>query len=241
MSRRDEIFAVGEAYETPALAAVQDVLIDRPGVLAAARGMSHFGEHALGWMALSALGAGLDRGRRGRWLAVGVGAAGAHGASIAVKRVVRRPRPDDPMVRVGVSTPSRLSFPSSHATSSTAAALLIGRACGVPVAVGIVPTMAVSRLALGVHYPTDVALGTVVGAFSALAVDRLRSRVPLLRDPADGTGATAGPSGPGGPGGPGGRARKAAAGRGAVGRRVAGRAPGSGPAGLMVSESEGRA
>ncbi|QDQ98944.1 phosphatase PAP2 family protein [Tomitella fengzijianii] len=144
--------------------------------------MSHFGEHALGWMAVSAVGAAVDRPRRGRWLAVGVGAVGAHAASIAVKRVVRRPRPQDPMVRVGVSTPSRLSFPSSHATSSTAAALLIGRASGVPVAAAVVPAMALSRLLLGVHYPSDVVVGSAIGALAAVATDRLRHRVPVLRD-----------------------------------------------------------
>lgn len=185
MSSKDDLFAAAAAAEIPVLAAVQHVLIDRPGVLATARGMSHFGEHALGWMAVSALGAAVDRPRRGRWLAVGVGAAGAHAASIAIKRLVRRPRPQDPLVRVGVSTPSRLSFPSSHATSSTAAALLIGRAGGVPVAVAVVPAMALSRLLLGVHYPSDVAVGTAVGALSAVAVDRLRHRVPVLRDAAE--------------------------------------------------------
>ncbi|GAA4805247.1 phosphatase PAP2 family protein [Tomitella cavernea] len=182
MSAKDDLVAAAAAAETPVLAAVQDVLIDRPGVLTTARGMSHFGEHALGWMAVSAAGAAVDRSRRGRWLAVGAGAVGAHAASIAVKRVVRRPRPQDPMVRVGVSTPSRLSFPSSHATSSTAAALLIGRASGVPVAAAVVPAMALSRLLLGVHYPSDVVAGSAIGALAAVATDRLRRRVPVLRD-----------------------------------------------------------
>ncbi|WP_372497633.1 phosphatase PAP2 family protein [Tomitella gaofuii] len=182
MSAKDDLVAAAAVAETPVLAAVQDVLIDRPGVLATARGMSHFGEHALGWTAVSVVGAAVDRPRRGRWLTVGVGAVGAHAASIAVKRVVRRPRPQDPMVRVGVSTPSRLSFPSSHATSSTAAALLIGRASGVPVAAAVVPAMALSRLLLGVHYPSDVVAGSAIGALAAVATDRLRRRVPVLRD-----------------------------------------------------------
>lgn len=194
MSSKDDLFAAAAVYEIPALAAVQDVLIDRPGVAVTARGMSHFGEHALGWLAVSALGAAVDRPRRGRWLAAGAGAAGAHAASIVIKRLVRRPRPQDPLVRVGVSTPSRLSFPSSHATSSTAAALLIGHASGTPVAAAVVPAMALSRLVLGVHYPSDVAAGTIVGAVSALAVGRLRHRVPFLADgaPSRGLGADAG-------------------------------------------------
>ena len=37
--------------------AVQSALADRPGVLAVARGLSHFGEHSIGWVAVAALGA----------------------------------------------------------------------------------------------------------------------------------------------------------------------------------------
>ncbi|MGH3804788.1 MAG: MYXO-CTERM sorting domain-containing protein, partial [Pseudonocardiaceae bacterium] len=97
-----------------------------PQVVSAARGLSHFGEHALGWLALGALGALVDRRRRRDWLISAATVAGAHGASIAVKRVVRRHRPTDPSVAVLVDTPSRLSFPSSHAASTTAAAVVYG-------------------------------------------------------------------------------------------------------------------
>ena len=92
------------------------------------------------------------------------GVAVAHGASIAVKRVVRRPRPTDPRVQVLVGTPSRLSFPSAHATSTTAAAVLFGGLLGRRLTPVLVPPMALSRLVLGVHYPTDVAAGALLGA-----------------------------------------------------------------------------
>ena len=97
---------------------------------ATARGMSLFGEHAAGWLALGLLGALADRPRRRDWLTATAGVAAAHGASIAVKRVVRRPRPTHPRVQVLVGTPSRLSFPSAHATSTTAAAVLYGGLLG---------------------------------------------------------------------------------------------------------------
>jgi membrane-associated phospholipid phosphatase len=95
---------------------------------------------------------------------------GAHAASIAIKRVVRRPRPVDPSIQVNVSTPSKLSFPSSHATSTTAAAVLLGRLTGLPLPALLVPPMLLSRLVLGVHYPTDVLAGSALGAASAAAV-----------------------------------------------------------------------
>ena len=53
--------------------AVQSALADRPGVLAGARALSHFGEHSIGWLAVSALGALLQPARRRAWLAAGSG------------------------------------------------------------------------------------------------------------------------------------------------------------------------
>lgn len=159
------------------LLAVQDTVGSAPGAVRIARGMSHFGEHALGWIAIGAIGAVVDRPQREKWASVVVGAVGAHAASIVVKRISRRRRPTHPSVRIGVSTPSRFSFPSSHATSSAAAALLIGRASGLPVAAVVIPSMVVSRLVLGVHYPSDVAVGTALGALSAAATVRVEQNV----------------------------------------------------------------
>lgn len=170
--------------ETGILVDVQSTVGALPGAKPVARGLSHFGEHSLGWLAIAGAGWALSR-RRGdtagqrRWIEAGVGAFGAHAASVIIKRIVRRPRPNHPDVQIGVSTPSKLSFPSSHATSTTAAAILIGRAAGLPPAAlpaALVPPMLMSRLVLGVHYPTDVLAGAAIGAASAGAVvagDRL--------------------------------------------------------------------
>ena len=155
------------------LLAVQRTVGSVPGAVRTARGLSHLGEHALGWIAVGGLGAAFDPARRPQWTTVVVGAVGAHAASIAVKRVVRRRRPTHPDVRIGVGVPSKFSFPSSHATSTTAAALLIGRASGLPVAPVLVPTMLLSRLVLGVHYPSDVLSGAALGAVSAAVAVRL--------------------------------------------------------------------
>jgi membrane-associated phospholipid phosphatase len=175
--------------EVAVLRAVQGHL-GTPPVVGAARAMSFFGEHAAGWIALGALGAGLDAPRRRQWVTAVGGVVAAHGVSIVVKRVVRRRRPHDPRVAVHVGTPSRLSFPSSHASSTTAAALLYaglvgggvdGRAplrsvSGLGAASLVVPGMALSRLVLGVHYPTDVLAGSVLGTACALAARRALRR-----------------------------------------------------------------
>ena len=151
--------------------------IATPPVLRVARGMSLFGEHAIGWLALGAAGALVDRRRRRDWLAATAGVALAHGASVGVKRVIRRPRPDDEGVRIGVATPSKLSFPSAHATSTAAAAVLYGPLLGRPgLLAAVVPPMAVSRLVLGVHYPTDVLAGSALGAAVGLLTRRFAGR-----------------------------------------------------------------
>ncbi|MBB1021210.1 phosphatase PAP2 family protein [Dietzia sp. E1] len=183
--------------EVRLLAAVQKRLLAVPGSRQAAVTLSHVGEHALGWMVIAAAGMVVDPARRGRWAMVGIGSFGAHATSVVVKRVVRRRRPDHPSVAVGVGTPSKLSFPSSHATSTTAFALLAGSVTGVPVAPALVPVMLASRLVLGVHYPSDVVAGAAVGAGCAALTravwpsDAVQQVLPgALRDGAAGPGVT---------------------------------------------------
>jgi membrane-associated phospholipid phosphatase len=163
--------------EVAVLVSVQSALAGRPGTLAAARALSYFGEHSLGWLAVSAIGAILQPARRRAWLVAGAGAFTAHAAAVLMKRVVRRPRPHHPAVAVNVGTPSSLSFPSAHATSTTAASILLARATGLPLPVMLVPPMALSRVLLGVHYPSDVATGVAVGAAVAAVAARVGGRI----------------------------------------------------------------
>jgi membrane-associated phospholipid phosphatase len=159
--------------EDAVLVGVQSALAHRPGVLAGARALSHFGEHSAGWLGLAAVGALAQPARRRSWIAVGVGAFLAHAAAVVIKRVVRRERPHHPDVAINVGTPSRLSFPSAHATSTTAAAVLLAQTTGRPLPALLVPPMALSRLVLGVHYPSDVLAGVAVGAVVGKVVGRV--------------------------------------------------------------------
>ncbi|MCX4764508.1 phosphatase PAP2 family protein [Streptomyces sp. NBC_01275] len=135
-----------------------------PRVAGAARALSWAGEHGALWLAAGLAGAAVDRPRHRAWLRATALTAGAHLASMGVKRIVRRPRPAhvEPLVR----TAGRHSFPSSHATSAAAAAVAYGTlgAYAVP---PLAVAMCLSRLVVGVHYPSDVAAGAVLGALTA--------------------------------------------------------------------------
>ncbi|GGZ36424.1 MULTISPECIES: phosphatase PAP2 family protein [Streptomyces rochei group] len=147
-----------------------------PRVAGAARALSWAGEHGALWLAGGLAAAAVDGPRRGAWLRGTALTAGAHLVSMGVKRVVRRPRPAHvtPLVR----TAGRHSFPSSHATSAAAAAVAFG-ALGVRAAWPLAAAVCVSRLVVGVHYPSDVAAGAALGALTAgLGADWMRGGRP---------------------------------------------------------------
>lgn len=134
-----------------------------PAVVKAALAFSHFGEHALGWTAIGAAGTVLDGGRRRQWARATTAVVLAHGGNVAVKRVVRRPRPDLADLPARGRTPSQLSFPSAHAASTFAAATAFAPLLPHAPWRLFAATMALSRVVLGVHYPSDVVAGAALG------------------------------------------------------------------------------
>lgn len=146
-----------------------------PGAERAVAGFSRLGEHAGVWLALGAGGMLLDPARRARWRRAGASVALAYVLNTALKLVIRRPRPqlaDQPPL---VGTPTQLSFPSAHATSSFAGALAYSR-LGLPAAglYALAGGLAASRLYLGVHYPSDVLGGALLGSAVAVATGARR-------------------------------------------------------------------
>ncbi len=133
---------------------------------------SRIGEHGAVWLALGAAGWALDPPRRARWgRATGV-VAGAFALNTAVKLIVRRHRPELPGLPALTSTPTQLSFPSAHAATSFAGARAYAR-LGLPAAplYALAGTLAASRLYLGVHYPSDILGGVLLGtAMAAVAL-----------------------------------------------------------------------
>jgi len=128
------------------------------------------GEHGLLWQGLCLVGAVVDRRRRALYLRAMRTVMLAYLANIGLKYVVRRRRPELEGLPALSSTVTSLSFPSAHATTSFAAAWALTRAGGLPAApvYALANAMAVSRIYVGVHYPTDIAAGAAFG--TALAV-----------------------------------------------------------------------
>lgn len=127
----------------------------------------------------------------GPWLHGAIGAATIGLASLgvqAVKALVARARPDllEPIVEA-----RGFSFPSGHSALGMVAWGILGvlvMRSRLPVGVrrGIVAVLAVivlliglSRVWLGVHYPTDVLAGWTAGAVVVLVYARLTRRVSL--------------------------------------------------------------
>jgi undecaprenyl-diphosphatase len=99
-------------------------------------------------------------GRRRAWRRATGRVALAYGLNTALKLIVRRPRPADGLS----STLTRLSFPSAHAATSFAGARGFARAgAPAPVLYALAASLALSRLRLGVHHPSDVLAGAVLG------------------------------------------------------------------------------
>jgi len=129
---------------------------------------SRIGQHGGVWLAIGAAGCGLDPSRRRRWArATGV-VAGTFALNTTIKQIVRRPRPELPGLPALTSTPTQLSFPSAHASTSFAGARVYA-SLGLPAPplYALAVLLATSRLYLGVHYPSDILGGILLGTATA--------------------------------------------------------------------------
>jgi membrane-associated phospholipid phosphatase len=125
---------------------------------------TRLGQHGALWLALGVAGAALDRPRRAQWRRATRAVVLANAVNQAVKLAVRRPRPRLPDLPPLVGTPTQLSFPSAHAATAAAAVHAYWHLLPWVPLRGAASAMALSRLYLGVHYPSDIVAGVLLGA-----------------------------------------------------------------------------
>lgn len=85
----------------------------------------------------------------------------------ALKRAASRPRPFDtlPAVSRGARIPDDFSFPSGHTAAAVVVTVVLGSASPFLMGTlgGLVFLIGMSRVYLGMHYPSDVVAGGVLG------------------------------------------------------------------------------
>jgi undecaprenyl-diphosphatase len=149
-----------------------DVVEDTVGAYVNAAELLFLGALLVGF---ALVGGARRHGARRAVVAAGLSAGLALGIAQLIARAVDRPRPfvaDPSGVHLFARHAADPGFPSDHATAAFAIAvaiLLRDRRWGA-VALSFACVLAVGRVALGVHYPSDVLGGATLGAACALVL-----------------------------------------------------------------------
>ncbi|MCR5499120.1 MAG: phosphatase PAP2 family protein [Acetatifactor sp.] len=136
--------------------------------------ITKFGDGGIFWILLTLVVLIFVKDKRIGWTMFGALVIDVLVCNIILKNAVQRSRPcwvfPDVLMVNGVEIPDDFSFPSGHTGASFAAAVAIflrNKKWGIP-AVILAALVAVSRLYLFVHFPTDVLGGLVVGVVGAV-------------------------------------------------------------------------
>jgi len=139
------------------------------------KALGHSGELAAIWVGIGAASASIDERRRSQWLTAAATGPVSIGINFVFKRVIGRQRPlieeHPPLAKA----PTKLSFPSTHSTSSVAAATAFGRVepRARPYLFGLAAVICIGRPYLGMHYPSDVLGGATLGFVLGMLVPGL--------------------------------------------------------------------
>jgi membrane-associated phospholipid phosphatase len=136
-----------------------------------AKVLGRLGEYGAIWLVIGIVLAFADPDNGEDWVVAGILGPIAIGLNFVVKLIVRRPRPVLEGLPPLGGAPSSLSFPSAHATSSFACATAMTRiAPEAAVLFLLAAALAACRPYLGMHYPSDVVGGAILGTALGLVV-----------------------------------------------------------------------
>jgi undecaprenyl-diphosphatase len=142
-----------------------------------------FGYHSIGWIAIFVIFL-IRKNERRFWIFWGISFLVTFLVSdVILKNITGRERPFIAMAEITINTitPSSYSFPSSHAAFSGASFCLMAKMSrnrNLLVLMFFLSVMvALSRLFLKVHYPSDVIAGYLLGIIIVVAIDIILNRV----------------------------------------------------------------
>ncbi len=121
------------------------------------------GEHGTLWLLIAGAGAAFDASGRPLYARAARVVVVAYLVNIALKHVFRRRRPLLEELPYLSTTVSALSYPSAHATTSFAAARVLSQRMPTRPLYAVAIAMGLSRPYVGVHYPSDIAAGALLG------------------------------------------------------------------------------
>lgn len=139
--------------------------------------VTHFAESGIGWIILGIILMFFSKTRRGGLIMLFCLLGAWLVNDFVLKEIVARARPYDVVEGLSILVPklSSTSFPSGHTNASFACAFALTMVFGKKGAWSylLAAVIAFSRCYVGVHYPTDVLAGMIVGTVMSFAVYKL--------------------------------------------------------------------
>lgn len=148
--------------------------------------ITHLGDGGIFWIIMAALLMCIPKTRKTGLVCAVSMIIGLIATNLILKNLVGRVRPYELIegLTILIKTPHDWSFPSGHTTNAFAAAWVmftrLPKKYGVPALI-LAILIALSRMYVGVHYPTDVLGGVIVGCSAAWCAGWILRKFPPER------------------------------------------------------------